>query len=170
MKSAVGVCLATWLSRVRSVLSPPACLHGQPGVQRQRCRGDYASGLIPVDALGTPALAEELPKEKRQRTSLPITHVIVTHDHADHFYGLQVFNRLGARIVAARPAPAAIGSSGMQERFAERRMGLPLWGDKTFEVASPDLLIDAPTSTEFGGAWFWLIPAGPAYTPDDLMM
>jgi hypothetical protein len=58
----------------------------------------------------------------------------------------------------------------MQERFAERRMGLPPWGDKTFEVVSPDLLIDAPTWTEFGGAWFWLIPAGPAHTPDDLMM
>jgi glyoxylase-like metal-dependent hydrolase (beta-lactamase superfamily II) len=59
--------------------------------------------VILVDALGTPALAKELLDEIRQRTSLPIAHVIVTHDHADHFYGLQVVKHLGARIVAARP-------------------------------------------------------------------
>jgi len=126
--------------------------------------------VVVVDALGTPALAEELLEEIRQRTSLPITHVIVTHYHADHYYGLQVFKRLGARIIAARPALAAIGSSGMQERLAERRMSLAPWVDETFEVVAPDLLIDVPTRIELGGAWFWLIPAGPAHTPEDLMV
>lgn len=126
--------------------------------------------VILVDALGTPALAEELLEEVRLRTSLPITHVIVTHYHADHFYGLQVFKKLGARIVAARPALAAIGSEAMQERLAERRISLAPWIDESFELIAPDWVIDAPTRIEMGGSGFWLLPAGPAHTPEDLMV
>src|SRR5574343_1106563 len=41
-------------------------------------------GVLVVDALGSPALAEELLAAIRRITDKPVRHVVVTHDHADH--------------------------------------------------------------------------------------
>ena len=46
-------------------------------------------GVVVIDALGSPALAEELLAEIRRITPQPVRYVIVTHYHADHIYGLQ---------------------------------------------------------------------------------
>ncbi|HNK19884.1 MAG TPA: MBL fold metallo-hydrolase, partial [Piscinibacter sp.] len=40
-------------------------------------------GVVVIDALGSPALAEELLAQIRRITPLPVTHVIITHYHAD---------------------------------------------------------------------------------------
>lgn len=48
-------------------------------------------GVVVVDALGSPELARELLREIAKITPRKVTHVVVTHYHADHVYGLQVF-------------------------------------------------------------------------------
>ncbi|MEA3641152.1 MAG: MBL fold metallo-hydrolase [Lamprobacter sp.] len=57
-------------------------------------------GVVLVDALGSPSLAQRFLGEIRNVTEEPIKAVIVTHYHADHIYGLQVFDDLGAEIIA----------------------------------------------------------------------
>lgn len=52
-------------------------------------------GVVVVDALGSPELARRLVSEIAKVTRQPIHTVIVTHYHADHIYGLQVFKELG---------------------------------------------------------------------------
>jgi glyoxylase-like metal-dependent hydrolase (beta-lactamase superfamily II) len=52
-----------------------------------------AAGVVVINALGSPALATRLLAEIATVTALPVTHVIVTHYHVDHVYGLQVFRR-----------------------------------------------------------------------------
>ena len=47
--------------------------------------------MVVIDALGSPALARELMAEIRRVSGKNVTHVILTHYHADHIYGLQVF-------------------------------------------------------------------------------
>ena len=59
-----------------------------------------SAGVVVVDALGSPALAERLLAEIRKVTPQQVTHVVLTHYHADHVYGLQVFEEAGARIIA----------------------------------------------------------------------
>ncbi|HRN07618.1 MAG TPA: MBL fold metallo-hydrolase, partial [Ottowia sp.] len=59
-----------------------------------------SAGVVVIDALGSPALAERLVAEIKKITPQKITHVVLTHYHADHVYGLQVFEKLGARIIA----------------------------------------------------------------------
>ena len=55
------------------------------------------AGVVVIDALGSPALGERLLAEIRKITDKPVTHVILTHYHADHVYGLQSFKAVGAR-------------------------------------------------------------------------
>ena len=59
-----------------------------------------STSVVVVDALGSPALAERLLAEIARVTDKPVSHVIVTHYHADHVYGLQVFADRGIPILA----------------------------------------------------------------------
>lgn len=66
-----------------------------------------ADGVVVFDALATPPLAEKLLGVIRRVTQKPIKRVIVSHYHADRFYGLQVFKAQGAEIWAHRLAEGA---------------------------------------------------------------
>ena len=52
-------------------------------------------GVVVFDTLASPPLAEKLLGLIRGVTKQPIRRVIVSHYHADHFYGLQVFKATG---------------------------------------------------------------------------
>ncbi|MEG1768020.1 MAG: MBL fold metallo-hydrolase, partial [Comamonas sp.] len=73
--------------------------------------------VVVIDALGSPALAQELVEKIRSVTPKPISHVLVTHYHADHIYGLQVFEALGAKIVANALAKESLQSETAQLRL-----------------------------------------------------
>lgn len=57
-------------------------------------------GVVIFDALGTPSLAAALLERIRKITDKPIKRVVMSHYHADHIYGLQVFKEAGATIYA----------------------------------------------------------------------
>ena len=117
----VGFCIGALLCAAASVQAADAnALRAQavvPGVwfvQGEAALGSSANrnfisnaafvvtgdGVVVIDALGSPKLAEALIAEIRRVTPQPIRHVIVTHYHADHIYGLQAFKAAGAQIVA----------------------------------------------------------------------
>ena len=56
------------------------------------------AGVVVFDSLGTAVLGHKLVNAIKKVTSQPIKRVIVSHYHADHIYGLQVFQDLGAEI------------------------------------------------------------------------
>ena len=53
-------------------------------------------GVVVFDALGTPALGRAMLAAIRRITPQPVKRVIVSHYHADHFYGLAAFKDAGA--------------------------------------------------------------------------
>ncbi|MDO8903216.1 MBL fold metallo-hydrolase [Hydrogenophaga sp.] len=128
------------------------------------------TGVVVVDALGSPRLAERLSGAIRQITPLPITHVIVTHYHADHIYGLQHFKDQGAQIVAHRSALAYIQSDTAKLRLEASRTDLAPWIDDKTRIVDADLWIDGPTSFKVGGVVFEVDHVGPSHTPEDLIV
>jgi len=126
--------------------------------------------VVVVDALGSPELARELLREIDRLTGKPVTHVIVTHYHADHIYGLQVFKEAGATVIAHREALQYLHSETAQLRLQASREELFPWIDENTRLVAADLWVDAATSLRVGGTMFELHPGGPAHTAEDLIV
>jgi len=128
------------------------------------------AGVVVFDALGSPELAKELQAEIARITPQPVTHVIVTHYHADHIYGLQVFKDAGATVIAQRDARLYLNSDTAALRLKASREELFPWIDEQTRLVPADRWIDGPTTLTVGGVDFLLQPAGPAHTPEDLVV
>lgn len=129
-----------------------------------------ASGVVVIDALGSPQLARDLMAEVRRVTGKTVTHVIVTHYHADHVYGLQEFQRAGARIIAHRAALEYLNSEQAQARLVASRTELAPWIDVHTRLVPADEWVDARRELVIGGVRLVLLPVGPAHTPEDLVV
>ena len=127
-------------------------------------------GVVVFDTLGSPALADELIAQIRKRTDQPIRRVIISHYHADHFYGIAAFRRIGAKIWADTHAHAYLNSSASVERLAQREKIIGPWLGPNFKLALPDRWLDKPENFVMGGVHFSLRRLGPAHSPEDLTM
>ncbi len=129
-----------------------------------------AEGVVVFDALGSPALAEALIAEIRRLTPLPIKALIVSHYHADHIYGLQAFKAVGAEIIAQQDAKLYLHSDTAALRLQASREELFPWIDEQTRLVPADRWIRGPERYRLGGLDFLLQPAGPAHTPEDLVV
>ncbi len=126
------------------------------------------AGVLVVDALGSPALARELVAAIARVTPQPIVQVVLTHYHADHVYGLQVFKDLGANVIAHEAGKAYLYSENATLRLKASREELAPWIDENTRLVPADRWINAPLRYTLGGVDILLQPAGPAHTPEDL--
>ncbi len=127
-------------------------------------------GVVVFDTLGTPALARKMIGEIRKITRQPIRRVIVSHWHADHYYGLQAFKELGAEIWAHEAAKPVLGSDAAADRLAQRRDILAPWVGDDFKGIPADVWLSGDTDFKLGGLTFRIRHVGPAHSPEDLVM
>ncbi|MDO5693676.1 MAG: MBL fold metallo-hydrolase [Pseudomonadota bacterium] len=127
-----------------------------------------SGGVVVVDALGSPALAERLLAEIKKVTPQKVTHVVVTHYHADHVYGLQVFEDAGAKIIAHQAGREYLHADTARLRLQASREELAPWvNDKTRLVGATEW-VDGRRELVLGDTQLVLQPVGPAHTPEDL--
>ena len=127
-------------------------------------------GVVVIDALGSPQLAHRLMAEIRKVTPLPVTHVIVTHYHADHIYGLQTFKAQGARVIAHRAARDYLVSDTARLRMEASRKDLAPWIDDKTRLVEADEWLDGDRELLLGGVRIRILHLGPAHTPEDLVV
>lgn len=125
-------------------------------------------GVVVIDALGSPALAEMLVAEIKKITSKPIQHVIVTHYHADHVYGLQVFADLGANIIAQENGREYLTSDTAKLRLQASKEELAPWVNEQTRLVAATRWVNQDETLQLSGLAFQLLMMGPAHTPDDL--
>jgi glyoxylase-like metal-dependent hydrolase (beta-lactamase superfamily II) len=152
---------------------------GQSGVPDKQNEGFTANagfvvtnqGVVVFDALGTPSLGVAMLKEIRKVTNKPVTHVVVSHYHADHIYGLQAFKELtDAKVIAQEDASRYVNGAQAAERLKQRRQALAPWVNEETRVVSPDVTFEDEMFLESGDDRFSIYHAGPAHAPDDSMM
>ena len=128
------------------------------------------AGVVVIDALGSPALAERLMAEIRKVTPRPVTHVIVTHYHADHIYGLQAFKAQGARIIAHGAAREYMNSETARLRLQASREELAPWVNDETRLVEADEWLAGDKTLKIGGVEFQIKIVGPSHTPEDLVV
>jgi len=127
-------------------------------------------GVVLFDALGTPSLAWTLLQKIREITDKPITHMIVSHYHADHIYGLQVFKEAGAKIIAPVGAHTYLGSETAANLLDDRMMSLEPWVNEQTHLVPPDQIIDKATRFSLGDLTFEMNYLGSAHSDGDLTL
>ena len=107
------------------------------------------TGVVVVDA--PPVLADKLVKAIKSVTHKPVTHVILTHDHADHAGGASAFP--GAKIVAHAL------TAELMRVYPDPKRPIPTL---TFSGARYDLKV--------GGTHFQLIYPGPNHETGNIIV
>ena len=128
------------------------------------------SGVVVFDTLGTPVLAKKLVAAIAKITNQPIRRVIISHYHADHIYGMQVFKALGAEIWAHTAGQNYLNSDEAQQRLLQRREMLYPWLDDLKKLLPADKWLTGDSSFEMGGLHFELRYVGPAHSSEDMAM
>ena len=127
-------------------------------------------GVVVIDALGTPALGEALLEAIRSTTPKPVRRVIVTHYHADHFYGLEPLKRAGAEVWAHALAREYLDSGEGARRLAQRASDLFPWVEGNMTLVRPDHWMERDTAFTLGGVRFEVSHFGPAHSPEDVIV
>lgn len=127
-------------------------------------------GVVVFDALGSPALAERLLAIIARYTDQPVRRVIISHYHADHFYGIPAFRQAGAEIWAQDAARVYLHSEAAARRLEERQSSLGPWLGAGFALPVPDRWLTADESFTLGEITFRLVHIGPGHAPEDLAM
>jgi len=128
------------------------------------------AGVVVFDSLGTPSLAWQLRQLIRGVTDRPVVKVIVSHYHADHIYGLQVFKDEGAEIVAPAGVLDYLQSSAAAERLEERQFSLDPWVNEKTRLVPPDAIVDKSQTFTLGGIGFRIDYLGAAHSDGDLTL
>lgn len=126
------------------------------------------AGVVVIDALGSPSLAQLLMRQVRKITDKPVITVITTHYHADHVFGLQLFKEQGAEIIAPAGAEKYLNSQSAKDRLEERRLSLDPWVNDDTHLVWPDRFVDKHEQFELGGVQFEMTVVGDAHSDADM--
>ncbi len=127
-------------------------------------------GVVVVDALGSPVLAQKLIQEIKKISAQKIVAVIVTHYHADHVYGLQEFKKIGAKIYGQSEGRGYISSETAKQRLITSRVDFAPWVNKDTHLVPADIWFDKHYQLNIGGLDFIISRVGPAHSPEDVLV
>jgi cyclase len=128
------------------------------------------TAVLLVDPFIAPAHARLVEEKLREKTPLPVRHVVLTHHHTDHALGAGWFAARGATVHAHRACrdrmaaehPALIESRRRQPEIAS------LFCDA--EPYLPESVFDESLTLDFGGRQIQAFHPGHNHTPGDAVV
>ena len=129
-----------------------------------------SEGVVVFDALGTPSLAHAMLGEIRKITDQPIKVVVMSHYHADHLYGLQVFKDEGAQVWAPKGTWDYLDSETAENLLESRRTALFPWVTDDTYLVKPDRIIDQDTKFSLGEHQFVINYFGKVHSDGDMSL
>lgn len=157
-------------------------VQGVPGVANSANAGFNSNagavatgaGLVVFDTLGSPALAEKFIRLVQHASGESVKLVVVSHYHADHFYGLQSLLGQGVVVIAHPKSVAVFQSDNTPQRLAQRKQDLFPWVNEQTRLIPPTRLakVHGQQTERFqlGRYHFTLLDGQSGHAEDDLMM
>ncbi|MEF9385214.1 MBL fold metallo-hydrolase [Ralstonia solanacearum species complex bacterium KE056] len=90
---------------------------GQAGFNTHSVWYDDGKEVTVVDTQFTPAIAQDMLNEIKQKTKSPVTRLIVTHANPDKFNALSVFNAMGVETIASTGTAAAMPGADKYKHY-----------------------------------------------------
>ena len=90
---------------------------GKAGFNTHSVWYDDGQEVTVVDTQFTPAIAQSMLNEIKNKTKSPVTRLIVTHANPDKFNALSVFNALGVETIASRGTADAMVDADKYKRY-----------------------------------------------------
>lgn len=100
-------------------------------------------GVIVIDSLGTPRLAQRMLASIRCITDKPVKYLIVTHNHPDHAYGSAVFSNIEGITIIAHPGTLAYNQSETLESSVDYRKQMLAQDMTGFKPLQADIYLEA---------------------------
>ncbi|MCS5586420.1 MAG: MBL fold metallo-hydrolase [Gammaproteobacteria bacterium] len=129
-----------------------------------------SEGVLVFDALGTPSLAYAMLSEIRKVTDQPIKIVVMSHYHADHLYGLQIFKEAGAQVWAPKGTWDYLDSETAETLLDSRRNALFPWVNDDTYLVKPDRIIDQDIQFSLGNHKFMINYFGKVHSDGDMSL
>ena len=119
-----------------------------------------------IDSGGSRAEGEALLAAIRERTTLPVSHVILTHAHPDHLLGSAAFRGAGTAIVGHARLPERLADTGPLYLDNMRRLLGPAFAGT--EIVAPTIAVADRLTVDLGGRTLELRAWPTAHTDTDL--
>lgn len=157
-------------------------VQGLPGVANSANAGFNSNagavatgeGLVVFDTLGSPDLGAKFRKLVEAASGERVKVVVVSHYHADHFYGIQSLLGPGVELITHPNAPAVFNSDNTPKRLDQRKQDLFPWVNDQTHLVAPKRLAKVKGSTteqfKLGRYHFTLLDGRGGHADDDLMM
>ncbi len=123
--------------------------------------------VLVTDSGGSLADGRLLRRMIRDKTDRPISHVVLSHGHPDHFFGAGAFLDEKPVFIGHSRLPEALTMRG--EFYRKRLVGL-LGESDVGPVVMPTKLVKEQTEIDLGGRRIVLTAHQPAHTTSDLSM
>jgi glyoxylase-like metal-dependent hydrolase (beta-lactamase superfamily II) len=124
--------------------------------------GDDA--VLVIDTGSSPEQGAAIAAAAQQQAGRPVTHVVVTHDHFDHFWGLAGF---GAEVVSIAHESAHVPAPGESAALDDDETQHPMAPEGLVAASSPIVMVKA---IDLGGARAEVIHHGRGHTQGDLVV
>ena len=127
-----------------------------------------AERVAVIDSGGCRLWGERLRQAIRQRTDLPIAHLVQTHMHPDHIFGAAAFLPEKPEVVGHRHLPAALAQ---RADYYRRRLREAL-GDLAdgSAIVPPTRLVDGSAEIDLGDRVLEVVAHRTAHTDNDLSL
>ena len=126
-----------------------------------------ADSVLVVDAGPSAAYAEQFIAAISRVTDKPVSHVVITHHHQDHSFGLDTFNARGARTLMSPNAAELLTRDGAALLAMTTTLVGGDWMAGT-ALAHPTDLIPDPRMIDIGGRLVHVGPLEYGHTPGDM--
>lgn len=123
--------------------------------------------VLVFDAGGSLADGRWLRERIREHTDRPITHVVISHVHPDHVFGVGAFAGEGVQVLGHHRLPAALQARG---EYYRRRLGEVLGEAAVGPVVMPTRTVLRSEEIDLGGRTVRCLAHGVAHTDHDLSL
>lgn len=128
-------------------------------------------GVVVIDPGSSLYTGQMMLRQIRKLTNKPVTHVLSTHIHGDHWLGNQAFSEIFPKaILMAHPNMITQAKAGADKQWLKTMSTLTKGATDGTKAVIPDKAIDEAFSFKTGGMTFRILAPKRAHSGTDIMI